>query len=121
MKALMLAVWLLAPWLLAAGPAMARDGVPTVPQPPASARTLPDACLGTACPKKVDPARNGPPCLGASCPGPGYGAAGAAPGAGTAPAPWSGPAQPRLPPMPSQPGQVGHPVGPLTPGSALPR
>lgn len=120
MKALMLAAW-----VLAASPAMARDGVPAVPQPPASARTLPDTCLGTSCPKKVDPARTGTPCLGASCPGPGYGAAGATTGtsSGTrsAPAPWSGPAQPKLPPMPSRPGQIGQPIGPLTPGPGLPR
>lgn len=114
MNGLILAAW----FALAAGPALARDGVPTVPQPPSSARTLPDACLGTSCPKTIDPARTKAPCLGTSCAGSGYSAPDARPGAGTAPAAWSGPAQPKLPPMPSRPGQ---PTGPLTPGPALPR
>jgi len=118
MKALILAAWL----ALAAAPAFARDGVPGVPQAPPSARTLPDACLGTSCPKTVDPKRN-TPCLGISCPESGYSApgtaAGAKPGTSTTPAPWSGgPAQPKLPPMPSRSGQ---PIGPLTPGPVLPR
>ncbi|MGV2862422.1 hypothetical protein [Achromobacter sp. AGC39] len=112
MKALILAASL----ALAAGPASARDGVPSVPQPPASAHTLPDTCLGTSCPKTVDPNRSGQPCLGTSCGGTRY----PQPGSRTTPAnpPWSGPAQPKLPPMPSRSGQ---PVGPLTPGPVLPR
>ncbi|KNY10120.1 hypothetical protein AKG08_10270 [Achromobacter piechaudii] len=112
MKALILATTL----MLAAGPAPARDVLPTVPQPPASARTLPDACLGTSCPKTVDPRRNGEPCLGSACGGSRY----PEPASTTQPAnpPWSGPAQPRLPPMPSRSGQ---PLGPLTPGPVLPR
>ncbi|PQZ68850.1 hypothetical protein CQ050_13490 [Achromobacter sp. MYb9] len=114
MKALILA----ASMALAAAPALARDGVPSVPQPPPSARTLPDACLGTSCPKTVDPGRSPAPCLGTSCSGAGSSVPGAKPGASQAPAPWSGPAQPRLPPMPSRSGQ---PIGPLTPGPALPR
>ncbi|MGH8816288.1 hypothetical protein [Achromobacter pestifer] len=114
MKILIVAAWM----ALACGPALARDGVPTVPQPPASARTLPDNCLGTSCPRVVDPGRAPADCLGASC-GTGRNVSPAAPGAdrGNPPA-WSGPAQPRLPPMPSQSGQ---PVGPLTPGPRLPR
>jgi len=114
MKALVFAAWI----ALAAGPALARDGAPSVPQPPSSARTLPDACLGTSCPKTIDPARTKSPCLGTSCPGSGSPVPAARPGASTAPAPWSGPAQPKLPPIPSRPGQ---PMGPLTPAPALPR
>ena len=114
MKALTLAAWM----VLAAAPALARDGVPSVPQPPASARTLPDACLGASCPKKVDPAQTNSPCLGTACAGSGSSVPGTKPGASPPPAPWSGPAQPKLPPMPSRPGQ---PAGPLSPGPAMPR
>lgn len=103
--------------LFAGGPALARDGVPSVPQPPASARTLPDTCLGTSCSRKVDPGRSGQPCLGTSCGGARYPEPASGANANRAPPPWSGPAQPRLPPMP----QRGQPLGPLTPGPALPR
>lgn len=103
---------------LFAGPALARDGVPGgVPQPPASARTLPDTCLGTSCSRKVDPGRSGQPCLGTSCGGARYPEPASGANANRAPPPWSGPAQPRLPPLP----QRGQPSGPLTPGPALPR
>lgn len=104
---------------LAAGPALARDGVPGgLPQPPASARTLPDTCLGTSCSRKVDPGRTGQPCLGTSCGGSRYPEPASGTNTDRAQPPWSGPAQPKLPPMPSQRGQ---PFGPLTPGPALPR
>ena len=114
MKTLIAAVWM----ALACGPALARDGVPSVPSPPPSARTLPDNCVGTSCPRTVEPGRTPPTCLGTGCGESRYPAAGAS-GADRGPSPaWSGPSQPKLPPMPSRPGQ---PAGPLTPGPALPR
>lgn len=103
---------------LFAAPTLARDSVPGgVPEPPASARTLPDTCLGTSCSRKVDPGRSGQPCLGTSCGGARYPEPASGANANRAPPPWSGPAQPRLPPLP----QRGQPSGPLTPGPALPR
>ncbi|UIP18463.1 hypothetical protein [Achromobacter deleyi] len=104
---------------LASWPALARDALPTVPQPPPSARTLPDACLGTSCPKMVDPGKINRDCLGTSCPGTRYPPAGTSPGQSPGQSGLKGPARPWLPPIPPRPGQP--PVGPLTPAPALPR
>jgi len=100
-------------------PAMARDALPAVPQPPASARTVPDTCLGTDCPRIVDPGKLNRDCLGTSCPGSRYPSPAQAsprpqdqPCLKGAPKSW-------LPPMPPRPGQP--PIGPLTPAPALPR
>ncbi|WP_100148271.1 hypothetical protein [Achromobacter arsenitoxydans] len=103
--------------LLASGAVLARDPLPTVPQPPQSARTLPDTCLGTDCPRTVDPGKINRDCLGTSCPGSRYPSQTPArpqdqPGLKGAPKSW-------LPPIPPRPGQP--PVGPLTPAPALPR
>ncbi|MFD4836505.1 hypothetical protein ACFWP0_03300 [Achromobacter sp. NPDC058515] len=116
MKSLIAAAALMA---LAFGPALARDAMPTVPRPPQSSRTLPDTCLGTSCPRVVDPGKINRDCLGTSCPGSRYPPAGASPGGAPGGSGLKGPAQPRLPPMPPRPGQP--PIGPLTPAPALPR
>lgn len=104
---------------LGSWPALARDPLPTVPQPPQSARTLPDTCLGTDCPRIVDPGKINRDCLGTSCPGSRYPSQTQTParpqdqpGLKGAPKSW-------LPPIPPRPGQP--PVGPLTPAPALPR
>lgn len=99
--------------------ALARDPLPTVPQPPASARTIPDTCLGTDCPRIVDPGKINRDCLGASCPGSRYSPPASTP---TRPQDQPGlktPSRTWLPPMAPRPGQP--PVGPLTPAPALPR
>lgn len=104
---------------LAAAPALARDPLPTVPSPPASARVVPDTCLGTDCPRIVNPGKINRDCLGTACPGSRYPPPAPTP---TRPQDQPGlkaPTRTWLPPMPPRPGQM--PVGPLTPAPALPR
>lgn len=104
---------------LAAAPALARDPLPTVPSPPASARTVPDTCLGTGCPRIVDPGKINRDCLGTSCPGSRYPPPAATPARPQDQPGLKAPTRTWLPPMPPRPGQT--PVGPLTPAPALPR
>lgn len=104
---------------LAPAPALARDPLPTVPSPPASARTVPDTCLGTDCPRIVDPGRINRDCLGTSCPGSRYPPPAATPARPQDQPGLKAPTRTWLPPMPPRPGQA--PVGPLTPAPALPR
>lgn len=104
---------------LAAAPALARDPLPTVPSPPTSARTLPDTCLGTDCPRIVDPGKINRDCLGTSCPGSRYPSPAATPARPQDQRGLKAPTRTWLPPIPPRPGQM--PVGPLTPAPALPR
>ncbi|MDH1303832.1 MULTISPECIES: hypothetical protein [Achromobacter] len=107
--------------LLAAawGQAVAQGAGPAIPQPPPSARVIPDACVGASCPRLVNPGATQEPCLGTGCatagrpPGPP-----APPSSGPSRQPgWVSPAPSRLPPMPAQ---RGVPTGPLTPAPPLP-
>jgi len=104
---------------LASAPAIARDPLPTAPKPPASARTIPDTCLGTDCPRIVDPGKLNRDCLGTSCPGSRYPPATESPVRPQNQPGLKPPTRTWLPPMPPRPGQA--PVGPLTPAPALPR
>ncbi|WP_312439180.1 hypothetical protein [Achromobacter sp.] len=106
-------------WALAAAPALARDPLPTVPSPPASARTVPDTCLGTDCPRIVDPGKINRDCLGTSCAGSRYPPPAVTPARPQDQPGLKAPTRTWLPPMPARPGQT--PVGPLTPAPALPR
>lgn len=97
----------------------ARGATPAVPQPPPSARVIPDTCVGAACPRLFNPEPAPEPCLGTGCanagrpPGPPP-APGSSPGRQPG---WVSPAPSRLPPMPAPRSQ---PSGPLTPAPPLP-
>lgn len=119
MKSLIAVAAMAAMAALAGWPVQARDALPTVPRPPQSAKTLPDTCLGTSCPRIVDPGKINRDCLGTSCPGSRYPPAGASPSQPQGQPGLKGPAKSWLPPMAPRPGQP--PVGPLTPAPALPR
>jgi hypothetical protein len=97
----------------------AQGGAPAVPRPPASARVIPDTCVGASCPKLITPGAPAEPCLGVGCanagrpPGPP-----APPSSGPSRQPgWVSPAPSRLPPPPPP---RGVPSGPLTPAPPLP-
>ncbi|MGE8686115.1 MAG: hypothetical protein ACN6PJ_03190 [Achromobacter sp.] len=100
--------------------AAAQGGPPAMPRPPSSARVIPDSCVGSACPRLINPGAPAEPCLGVGCanagrpPGPP-----APPSSGPSRQPgWVSPAPSRLPPPPPSP--RGPPSGPLTPAPPLP-